>query len=101
MFDSNSVCHNVRYMRSLMVAVALLACACNTVSQAEGVPQYSYEIVHVYPHDKLAFTEGLFYLNGYLYESTGLESQSSVRRVKQETGEVVQKHDLPGQYFGE
>lgn len=88
-------------MRFLIVAAALAACACGPSSQASGIPEYGYEIVHTYPHDRTAFTEGLFYLNGFLYESTGLEGQSSVRKVKLETGEVVQKHDVPGQYFGE
>jgi glutaminyl-peptide cyclotransferase len=57
--------------------------------------------VHTYPHDPSAFTEGLFYLNGFLYESTGLEQHSSIRKVRIETGEVVQRLDIPPQYFGE
>src|SRR3979409_550450 len=65
------------------------------------VPVYGYEVINTYPHDPHAFTEGLFYLNGFLYESTGLESQSSIRKEKLETGEVVQKVDVPPQYFGE
>jgi glutamine cyclotransferase len=65
------------------------------------VPVYGYEIVNTYPHDTHAFTEGLFYLNGFLYESTGLEGQSTIRKEKLETGEVVQKIDVPPQYFGE
>ena len=66
-----------------------------------AVPVYGYEVVRTYPHDPGAFTEGLFYLDGYLYESTGLEGHSSIRKVKLETGEVVQKIDVPSQYFGE
>ena len=65
------------------------------------LPVYGFEIVHTYPHDPTAFTEGLFYLNGFLYESTGLEQHSSIRKVRLETGEVVQKIDIPAQYFGE
>ena len=65
------------------------------------VPVYGYEIVHTYPHDPHAFTEGLFYLNGFLYESTGLEGHSSIRKEKLETAEVVQKVDVPPEYFGE
>ncbi|HUI53347.1 MAG TPA: glutaminyl-peptide cyclotransferase [Bryobacteraceae bacterium] len=84
-------------MRTLLVVAALAVCACGPASQA-GVPEYGYDVVHVYPHDRVAFTEGLFYLDGYLYESTG--PPSSVRKVKLETGEVVQKHDIPD-YFGE
>jgi len=66
-----------------------------------AVPIYDVEVVHTYPHDASAFTEGLFYLDGYLYESTGLEQHSSIRKVRLETGEVVQKLDIPPQYFGE
>jgi glutamine cyclotransferase len=87
-------------MRTLMVVAALAVSACGPVSQA-GVPEYGYDVVHVYPHDRNAFTEGLFYLNGFLYEATGLEGQSSVRKVKLETGEVLQQTELPEAYFGE
>jgi glutaminyl-peptide cyclotransferase len=66
-----------------------------------AVPIYDYEVVHAYPHDPDAFTEGLFYLNGFLYESTGLEHHSSIRKVRLKTGEVVERYELPGQYFGE
>ena len=66
-----------------------------------ATPIYDVEVVHTYPHDSSAFTEGLFYLNGYLYESTGLEAHSTIRKVRLETGEVVQKIDIPAQYFGE
>jgi glutaminyl-peptide cyclotransferase len=87
-------------MRFLMVAAALAVCACTSPTQAE-TPVYTYEIVNTYPHDPAAFTQGLFYLNGFLYEGTGLEEQSSIRKVKLETGEVLQKRDLDGAYFGE
>jgi glutaminyl-peptide cyclotransferase len=66
-----------------------------------AVPLYDFEVVHTYPHDTSAFTEGLFYLNGFLYESTGLEQHSSIRKVRIDTGEVVQKVDIDPQYFGE
>ncbi len=68
---------------------------------AKALPTWGYQVVHAYPHDLNAFTEGLFYLNGYLYESTGLEGQSSVRKVKLETGQVVQRATLPPEIFGE
>jgi glutaminyl-peptide cyclotransferase len=87
-------------MRLLLAAALVAACACSPANEAGGVPEYTYQIVHVYPHDPTAFTEGMFYLNGFLYESTGLEEQSSIRKVKLETGEVVQKRDVPT-YFGE
>jgi glutaminyl-peptide cyclotransferase len=74
--------------------------ACAAVAQA-GIPEYTFDVVHTYPHDPAAFTEGLFYLNGFLYESTGLEEHSTIRKVRLESGRVVQKIDIPAQYFGE
>ena len=64
-------------------------------------PVYTYEIVHTYPHDPEAFTEGLFYLNGYLYESTGLEHQSTIRKVQLESGIVKLNVNVPDRFFGE
>jgi glutaminyl-peptide cyclotransferase len=84
-------------LRQTFLIVALVALP---AAQA-AVPVYSYELVKTYPHDTQAFTEGLFYLNGFLYESTGLERQSSIRKVQLETGEVLQKIDIQPQYFGE
>jgi len=83
-------------MRTLLA----VACLCGLASAA-GVPEYGYEVVHAYRHDRGAFTEGLFYLNGFLYESTGRTNESSLRKVKLETGEVLQLHQLPPEVFGE
>ena len=87
--------------RSFLLIAAFAACACGPATQAGAVPEYTYQIVHTYAHDPMAFTQGLVYLNGVLYEGTGLEQQSSIRKVKLETGEVLQKRDVPGEYFGE
>ena len=83
-----------------VAVLALTFCACGPSAPA-SVPTYGYQVVHAYPHDPGAFTEGLFYDGGFLYESTGLEGHSSVRKVRLETGEVVEKHDLVPTYFGE
>jgi glutamine cyclotransferase len=88
-------------MRAFLLAIMLATCACDSPSQAGEIPIYYYEVVHTFPHDPKAFTEGLFYLNGYLYESTGIVGESSVRKVKLETGEVLQSHEVPPPYFGE
>lgn len=72
-----------------------------TALRAAPIPTYSYEIVHTYKHDPGAFTQGLIYLNGFLYEGTGLNGKSFVRKVKLETGEVLQQIAVPSQYFGE
>jgi glutaminyl-peptide cyclotransferase len=72
----------------------------NTTRPAQ-LPVYGYEIVKTYPHDPKAFSQGLLFHDGFLYESTGQEGQSSVRKVEIETGKVLQKFDLPGDNFGE
>jgi glutamine cyclotransferase len=59
------------------------------------------KLVHTYPHDPHAFTQGLEYYRGYLYESTGISGQSTLRKVVLETGKVIQKVSLPPEYFGE
>jgi glutaminyl-peptide cyclotransferase len=66
-----------------------------------SLPVYGYQIQRVYPHDPNAFTQGLQYVDGFLYEGTGLNGRSTIRKVKLETGEVVQKRDVPATYFGE
>ena len=88
-------------MRIVLLAAVLAICACGPTTQAEGIPEYGYQIVNTYPHDPLAFTQGLVYLNGFLYEGTGQNSKSSIRKVKFETGEVLQRRDLHDAYFGE
>jgi glutamine cyclotransferase len=73
----------------------------NSTQTSGPLPVYTYEVVNTYPHDPKAFTEGLFYKDGFLYESTGETGKSSLRKVELETGKVVQKFDLPPESFGE
>jgi glutamine cyclotransferase len=88
-------------MRSAAICLLIIVLLGADRAAHAAVPVYGYEIVHTYPHDPTAFTEGLFYLNGFLYESTGLEHHSSIRKVRLETGEVLQEYDIPAEYFGE
>lgn len=62
---------------------------------------YTYQVVQTYPHDKKAYTQGLLFDDGQLVESTGIKRESSLRRVKYETGEVVNYYKLPDNVFGE
>ena len=62
---------------------------------------YGYNIINEYPHDKKAYTQGLEYYNGFLYETTGRRGQSTLRKVEIKTGKVLQKIDLDKKYFGE
>jgi glutamine cyclotransferase len=62
---------------------------------------YTYKIINSFPHDTEAYTQGLEYYNGFLYETTGKKGQSSLRKVEINTGKVLQKIALDNQYFGE
>ncbi|HPD55720.1 MAG TPA: glutaminyl-peptide cyclotransferase [Smithellaceae bacterium] len=64
-------------------------------------PVYTVEIINVYPHDRGAFTQGLFYHEGCLYESTGLHGKSSLRKTDLQTGKIIKKIALPVEYFAE
>jgi glutamine cyclotransferase len=70
-------------------------------SSSAVTPVYLARVVDVYPHDPSAFTEGLVFQDGFLYEGTGLNGKSTLRRVDLATGQVLQSHALPFQYFGE
>ncbi len=70
-------------------------------SSAAAVPIGGFQIKHVYPHDTGAFTEGLFYLDGDLFESAGLVGQSNIRRVRLRDGAVVQSQAIGSNLFGE
>ncbi|BAW80222.1 glutamine cyclotransferase [Candidatus Nitrosoglobus terrae] len=72
-----------------------------TISVNSSAPIYGYQIIHHYPHDPRAFTQGLIFNAGFLYESTGQYGQSTVRKVALETGIVLQQYTLPSRYFGE
>jgi len=68
---------------------------------ANAPPEYTFAIVRVFPHDTSAYTQGLAYRDGFLYEGTGRNGQSSLRKVRLETGEVIQRVDLESEFFGE
>ena len=88
----------------LLTAVVAVSGGCSgTVAPGTPPPvsHYTYEVVNVYPHDAGAFTQGLAFENGYLYEGTGRNGKSSLRKVQLETGVVVDSVSLPDAYFGE
>lgn len=83
-----------------VLAIVALAPYSHLVS-ASTTPVYTYKVIHAYPHDPNAFTQGLIYLNGFLYESTGLYGRSSLRMVELTTGRVIRQDPVPTQYFAE
>lgn len=79
-----------------------LSCALPALAQAQDeTPQYGYSVVNRYPHDINAFTQGLIYHQGYLYEGTGKNGLSSLSKIDLESGEVLQSERLSQRYFGE
>lgn len=78
----------------------LLACFLLLFSVAAHA-ETRWTLVHSYPHDPRAFTEGLFYHDGSLYESTGLNGTSQIRKVRLSDGKTMQKVDIPSRHFGE
>jgi glutaminyl-peptide cyclotransferase len=79
----------------------LLCTLCLAGAAQAALPVYGFFVKKSYPHDAQAFTQGLYYRDGQLFESTGLHGQSTLRRVQLETGKLLQKQDIAPEYFGE
>ena len=77
-----------------------LACTC-AIAASESVPVNQVDVVNVFPHDNAAFTQGLTWHDGFLYEGTGRNGESSLRKVELENGELLNRHNLNRRYFGE
>lgn len=97
-----------RYLLTILLPCSLLlSCNGNTgagdqeTDPPDNIPVYLPEITKSYPHDGNAWTQGLFYHNGFFYEGTGLEGQSSLRKVEIASGTVMQRIDLDEDCFGE
>lgn len=88
-------------MRFLFLQRVALALVFSIAAARSSCADDGYKVVHVYPHDQRAFTQGLIYLDGHLYESTGLKGQSSLRMEDLASGKIQQYADVPAQYFGE
>jgi len=81
--------------------VDLIAAAEKNFRHATTTPVATVRIINAFPHDKEAFTEGLLFHQGYFYESTGLNGQSSLRKVEIKSGKIIQEINLAHEYFGE
>jgi len=93
-------------IRTLLFLLSFIFSTSPTVYAEPGkpvgpIPAYGYRIVQVYPHDRGAYTQGLAFAGGYLYEGTGREGRSSLRRVEVKTGRILQEYKLADLYFGE
>ena len=82
--------------------IALLASIyVSSCSNSDTITFYTYKVINTYPHENNAFTQGLVFENGFIYEGTGLYGSSTLRKVELETGNILQIHELPSQFFGE
>ena len=88
----------VRLWNPLVVIVAIVL-SLATASNVRAAD--TYQVVHTFPHDEHAFTQGLVFVDGHLYESTGIAGQSSLRMENLETGEILRFHEVPDKYFAE
>jgi glutamine cyclotransferase len=86
---------------SSLIVILIGFAAPGSSQRLTSAPVFRYEVVRTFPHDPKAFTQGLAFHEGHLYEGTGQKGESSIRRVKLENGEVVQLERLEDQYFGE
>ncbi len=90
-----------RLLRIFSLGLLASLGAVSVFSCSVVITDYTYKVVNTYPHDRDAFTQGLAFENGVLYEGTGLRGHSTLRRVELETGDILQIRELPAQFFGE
>lgn len=83
------------------LAAGLFAYSLTHAPESTAPRHYTCEIIAEYPHDSAAFTQGLLFADGFLYESTGMYGASSLRQVELESGHVVRQKDLAQEFFGE
>ena len=87
---------------ALIVGITMLACAPASIAQRKPAPVQSFKVIATFPHDTTSFTQGLVFAgDGQIYESTGLQGESTLRRVDIATGQTLQRIDVPSQYFAE
>lgn len=81
--------------------ITALSFSFSGVVSAEDLPLYDYEVINTYPHDPTAFTQGLIFKDGYLYESTGKYGHSSLRKVELKTGKSIKNKKIDDEFFAE
>ena len=85
----------------MVILLAVITCIYIPACASQPIPIYTYKIINTYPHDPEAFTQGLSFENGILYEGTGLRGESSIRKVDPKTGNILLAFKLPDKYYGE
>ena len=112
MFNNHQATGGGKLYGPLILSIVTLCvtwCSCvngySDIKPAPAIPQpvpvYSYKVVNTFPHDRAAYTQGLAFDNGILYEGTGGYGSSALRKVDLESGRVLREYKLPARYFGE
>ena len=96
-----AVAHMNKQLRILQRLFAVLALVYLSACGSNGTRHYTYEVVNTFPHDKTAYCQGLLFDGGFLFESTGRNGSSGLRKVELKTGKVLKQVDLPESLFGE
>ena len=89
------------WCRSILAVLVAAYLALPASGASAALPVYDFKVVASYPHDTRAYTQGLFYLDGSLFESTGQVGQSNIRRVRLKDGVVLQSQAISPGMFGE
>ncbi len=102
------LCYFARRYASILITATLGVFCCLYITACDGsagvrqpVPVYTYKVINTFPHDPNAFTQGLEFENGIMYEGTGLYGESSIRKIELETGKILQIYNLPERFYGE
>lgn len=90
-----------RQWTAVAMAMVLLTTMAGVAAQRRSAPVQGFTVVQSFPHDPSAFTQGLVYVDGEFYESTGLHGESSLRRVELTSGKVLQRRAVDAKYFAE
>jgi len=100
--DMKATTRTLSFLAFNLVLLHLTGCGRGAPSKpSDEFKIYTYEVINVWPHNRSAFTQGLLFLDGVLLESTGLNGESSLRREDLRTGDVIQRVEVPSQYFAE
>lgn len=90
---------SILFVVTILSAIPL-SCAI-LIGERGSDTRYGWHVVRMFPHDTTAFTQGLVFQDGWLYESTGRRGQSEIRKIHLETGEIVRRRKMEDEYFGE
>ena len=112
MFNNHRITGSGKLFGLLLLNIAMLGvicCSClnggstskSAPATTQPLPVYACKVVNTFPHDRQAYTQGLAFDKGILFEGTGGYGNSALRKVELESGRVLQEYRLPAMYFGE